>query len=59
MFQDVWLKYKELSPWAGATQWNDTGKLKKSDSRNTEKNTTWTDDKIVWISTGLWKTVEE
>ena len=29
-YLDVWLKYKELSPWAEAIQWNDnTGKLKR------------------------------
>ena len=29
-YLDVWLKYKELSPWAGATQWNDnTGLIKR------------------------------
>lgn len=29
-YLDVWLKYKELSPWAGAAKWNDnTGKLKR------------------------------
>lgn len=28
-YLDVWLKYKGLSPWAGATQWNDNTRLIK------------------------------